>query len=79
MSYINVLDKSITLFSVLHENLQLISLSPQQCSDVLVGLCSVVRTSGFLHNDLKLDNVVLGNSLSGNLKPYISLTSEEPA
>ena len=74
MSYINVLDKSITLFSVLYENLQLTSFSPQQCSDVLVGLCSgvqYVHTSGFLHNDLKLDNVVLGNSLSGNLKPYI--------
>ena len=59
---------------MLYENLQLTSFSPQQCSDVLVGLCSgvqYVHTSGFLHNDLKLDDVVLGSFLSGNLKPYI--------
>ena len=30
-----------------------------------------VHTSGFLHNDLKLDNVVVGISLSGKLRPYI--------
>ena len=25
----------------------------------------------FLHNDLKVDNVVIGDTLSGKLKPYI--------
>jgi serine/threonine protein kinase len=74
MSYINVLNKSVTLFAMLYENLRLISFSSQQCSDMLVDLCrgvQYVHSSGFLHNDLKLDNVVLGNSLSGKLKPYI--------
>ena len=68
LSYINVPDKSLT--SVLYENLQLIFFSPEKCLDVLVGLCSgvqYVHPSVFLHNDLKLDNVVLGNSLSRNL------------
>ena len=72
MSYINVL-KSVTLF-LLYENVRSISFSPQQCSDMLVSLCSGVQyihISEFLHNDLKLDNVVLGNSVSGKLKPYI--------
>ena len=62
MSYINVLNKSITLFTMLYENLQSISFSTQQCSDMLIDLCTgvqYVHSSGFLHNDLKLDNIVL--------------------
>ena len=42
---------------------------------MLISLCKGlqhVHTSGFLHNDLKLDNVVVGISLSGKLRPYIT-------
>ena len=42
MSHINVLNKSVTLFSLLYENVRSISFSPQQCSDMLVSLCSQV-------------------------------------
>ena len=58
------------LVLLLYENVRSISFSPQQCSDMLVSLCSDVQyihISEFLHNDLKLDNVVLGNSVSGKL------------
>jgi serine/threonine protein kinase len=31
----------------------------------------MVYNKGYLHNDLNLDNIVIGNSLNGKLKPYI--------
>lgn len=74
MSYINIDGKPVSLFSLLYIKSDSIQLSQQQCVDMLRTLCKglqYVHTSGVLHNDLKLDNVVVGNSLSGTLKPYI--------
>ena len=74
MSYISINGKSVSLFSLLYEKSDNLQLSRQQCIDMLISLCKGlqhVHTSGFLHNDLKLDNVVVGISLSGKLRPYI--------
>ena len=74
MSYINIDGKPVSLFSLLYIKSDSLQLSRQQCVDMLISLCKGlqhVHTSGFLHNDLKLDNVVVGNSFSGKPKPYI--------
>lgn len=74
MSYINIDGKPVSLFSLLYIKPRNIQLSKEQCIDMLISLCKGlqhVHASGFLHNDLKLDNIVVGNSLSGKLKPYI--------
>ena len=74
MSYINIDGKPVNLFSLLYVKSRSIQLSREQCKDMLISLCKGIKhvhASGFLHNDLKLDNVVVGNSLSGKLKPYI--------
>ena len=74
MLYICVGGQPISLFSLLYDNHSAISLASEQCTNMLVSLCKGVQyihTSGFLHNDLKLDNVVIGNSFTGKLKPYI--------
>ena len=73
MSYINIDGKPVSLFSLLYIKPRNIQLSKEQCIDMLTNLCKGlqhVHASGFLHNDLKLDNMVVGNSLSGKLKLY---------
>lgn len=75
MSYIHVDDKPVTLYTLLHkrENPYL-ALSAQRCASVLVGVCKglqFIHGQGFLHNDIKLDNIVLGITRNRELKPYI--------
>ena len=74
MSYIHVDMKSISLYTLLYESHTNITLSSQVCTQLLVNLCKGVQfihSLRFLHNDLKLDNVVIGSTMSGTLKPYV--------
>ena len=75
MSYIHVDDKPTTLYTLLRKREDPnITLSSQQCTNVLVGVCKglqYIHGQGYLHNDIKLDNVVLGTTRTGELKPYI--------
>ena len=75
MSYIHVDNKPVTMYTLLHKREDLnIALSKQQCIMTLVGVCKglqYIHGQGFLHNDIKLDNVVLGTNRTGELKPYI--------
>ena len=75
MTYINLNNNPVSLFSLLYEKHYLsLPFSTQQCKDMLVSLCKglqYIHSSGFLHNDIKLDNIVVGNSITGKIKPYI--------
>ena len=75
MMYIHVDNKPVTLQSLLVDRTLLgVPLSKKLSCDILVDLCSAleyIHTKGFLHNDLKLDNVVLGNTVSEKFRPFI--------
>ncbi len=75
MSCITLSDTPITLHSFLiapPEGIPLSSaLAVQILLDVSKGL-QCIHAAGFIHNDIKLDNIVLGNSANGNtMKAYI--------
>ena len=74
MSYINLTDKPISLHAVLVKPSDELFPTPQVAIDILIQVSNglnFVHNKGFLHNDLKLDNIVLGNSVSKPLKAYI--------
>ena len=75
MSYIHVDDKQVTLYTLLHKQEDpYIAPSDKQCTSILVGVCKglqFIHGQGYLHNDIKLDNIVLGTTTTGELKPYI--------
>ena len=75
MSCIHVDDKPMTLHTLLHKQEDPdIAPSDKQCTSILVGVCKglqFIHGRGYLHNDVKLDNIVLGATRTGELKPYI--------
>ena len=75
MSYINVAGKPVSLWSLLYESKNVdIPLSSSLCTNILKDVCSglhFIHHKGFLHNDLKLDNIVIGSTLTQNMRPYI--------
>jgi len=74
MSYISIAGKSVNLHTALSSVIDGLELNAAVYMDVLIQLCQglqFVHTKGFLHNDLKLDNVVLGHSYSNTVKPYV--------
>lgn len=75
MMYVHVDNQPVSLQSLVNNQSLLGStLSKAVFSDILVGVCKglkYIHEKGFLHNDLKLDNVVLGNSISKMYLPYI--------
>ena len=75
MSYIHVADKPMTLYTLLRKQEELnVTFSDKQCTSVLMGVCKglqFIHGRGYLHNDVKLDNIVLGTTRTGELKPYI--------
>ena len=74
MSYISIAGKSVNLHTALSSVIDGLELNTTVYMDVLIQLCQglqFVHTKGFLHNDLKVDNVVLGHSYSKTVKPYV--------
>ena len=74
MSYISIAGKSVNLHTALSSVIDGLELNATVYMDVLIQLCQglqFVHTKGFLHNDLKVDNVVLGHSYSKTVKPYV--------
>ena len=73
-SYVSVSSRPVTMFSLLYSKDFALPLTSEHCTNILINLCKGVQyihNMTFLHNDLKLDNVVIGDTLSGKLKPYI--------
>ena len=75
MSYIHLKDKPMTLYTMLHKRQDPDSgICAKQCTGILIGVCKgllFIHGQGYLHNDIKLDNIVLGTTKTGALKPYI--------
>ena len=73
MSLLTINGTSTSLYSAVTNHSSLIStpkLAVQILTDVASGL-KFIHTKGFLHNDLKLDNIVLGKSCSRPLRAFV--------
>ena len=75
MSYINVAGKTVSLWSLLYESKNVsVPLYKNLCTNILIDVCNGLRFihgKGFLHNDLKLDNIVIGSTLTQKMRLYI--------
>ena len=72
MAYINIADQPVTLYALLQK--EIAANIGEQCTNILTGVCKglqCIHRQNFLHNDLKLDNIVLGTTSTKQLKPYI--------
>ena len=72
MSFINIENNAMSLYTLLHEQPPM--MTKQLCSQLVVQVCDGLRYvhgKGFLQNDLKLDNVVIGESLTQSVRAYI--------
>lgn len=74
-SYISICNKPITLHTFLHdcgpnEGSSLQDIAVNFLSQIVKGI-QFVHEKQILHNDLKCDNVVVGHTLTNNLKLYI--------
>ena len=70
MSYVSVSSRPVTIYSLLYSMDFALPLTSEHCTNILINLCKGVQyihNMTFLHNDLKLDNVVIGDTLSGKL------------
>ena len=66
MSYVSVSSRPVTMFSLLYSKDFALPLTSEHCTNILINLCKGVQYihyMTFLHNDLKLDNVVIGDTL----------------
>ena len=74
MEYLSVDDKPINLYSALKFDECGLTFNQGLAVQLSIDVCNGVQCMhglGYLHNDLKLDNVVLGKSWSRPLKAYI--------
>lgn len=75
MSYLSIADKPLSLHSALYHSTDYnFKLNPQLACQILIDITNGlnhIHTLGFLHNDIKLDNIVLGESCSRPVRGYI--------
>ena len=74
MMNITVQSLQISLYGALSSTISGFSLTAESSKICIVNICnglSFIHKMQILHNDLKLDNVVLGTSISGQLKVFI--------
>lgn len=75
MMYIHVADKPVSLHVLLcDKHLIGVSVSKDLGYDILVDIyrgLMYIHKKGFLHNDLKLDNVVIGTAISRKFRAFI--------